>query len=105
MHVVSDSLCSTISLVNVLSTRKNWSGNSLSTLKLLFLRSTLIEQVYLVICFVFPYAKELECTAASYPTSLLKQIIEEVLRRFQTIGVQLVENIGAFESFSGGYIL
>ena len=34
--------------------------------------------------------KELECTTAGYPTSLLKQVIEEVLRSFQTIGVRLV---------------
>ena len=73
----------TIPLANVLATRKNWNGSGLSTLKTFAQRVRRIG-VFPVTCFVFPYAKEL------YPTSLLKQVIEEVLRSFQTIGVRLV---------------
>ena len=40
--------------------------------------------------FCIPYAKELECTTAGYQTSMLKQVIAEVLRSFQTIKVRLV---------------
>ena len=69
---------------------KNWNGSGLSTLKKFGFCAARSSRVFPVTCFVFPYAKELECTTASFPTSLPKQVIEEVIRSFQTIGVRLV---------------